>query len=140
MLDPTLGRYVALSVTVEHPLYPVTGADLAHTPVRRLIANGLRAAVLEANPDLANNPVAKTWVKGDGHSARPLAKRLREKPTNELLKQAGLVLRLERIVGGRAVVTMARCMGIDYAEAKRWLPWIRHVEKYDDCSCSFGRI
>lgn len=139
MLDPTLGRYVALSVTVEHPLYPVTGADLAHTPVRRLIANGLRAAVLEANPDLASNAVVKTWAKGDAHSARPLAKQLREWPTNDLLRQAGLIMRLERIVGGRPVITMARCLGIGYADAKRWLPKVRHVEK-NDCSCHFGMI
>lgn len=120
-----LGRYTAASVTVASPMNPVLTPDLARSAVRRTIAAGLRAPLLEANPHLAGIAAVDAWVRGDGHRARRIAASRAKHPDAALLEQAALVVRLERIVGGFAVRTMERCMGINYPTAKRWMGLLR---------------
>lgn len=115
----SLGRYAAASVTIEHPMSPVTGDTLRRTPVRRLVADGLRAQLLAANPHLSD-PVYKTWTKGDTAHARPMARRLMQEPTPEILQEAETILILERLIGGHPVKTLQRCLGIDDRTARKW--------------------
>ena len=121
------GRYVAMSVTVTHPLQPVTTHDLSRSAVRRTIADGLRPAILEANPHLASSPVVQTWAKGPNHHARKMAAAKQRHPGPEALALAALVLDLERTVGGPPVKTLARCLGLGRDEARRWADKIRRI-------------
>lgn len=122
-----LGRYAATSVVVEHPISPVVTTDLASSAVRRSIAESLRQPLLDANPQLATIPAVQTWAKGSGHRGRRLAASHAKMPTAMHLQHAATVVSLERIVGGFAIRTMERCMGIDYPTAKRWMRILRRM-------------
>lgn len=123
------GRYVAASVTLANPMAPVTTRQLAASALRRTMAEQLRAPVLAANPQLGSMPVIRTWAKGTGHTGRrPAAGRVAE-PSAELLHTAALVLRLERLVGGHTVKTLARCFHLEHEEAMRWAGRIRRLEQ-----------
>lgn len=122
---PALGRYTAAEVTVNHPMVPVKTGDLARSAVRRSIADGIRGELLDANPALASIPAVQTWAKGAPHHARKLGASHVKNPGDLHLQHAALVVRLERIVGGFAVRTLSRCMGIDYPSAKRWMRILR---------------
>lgn len=122
------GRYTAATVTISHPMNPVKTPDLARSAVRRTIAENIREQLLAANPHLTNIPAVVTWAKGEGHHARKISKSRTLEPRSIDLEHAALVVRLERIVGGFAVRTMSRCMGIDYPTAKRWMGRLKRSE------------
>lgn len=118
--SPDLGRYIAATVTVSHPFEPVTTSALARSAVRRHLAQGLREQLLAANPVLGSDDRVRTWARGEDHRGRrPAAAKVAE-PDEKLLASATTVLHLERIVGGHAVKTLARCFALEHEEAVRW--------------------
>lgn len=122
-----LGRYTATSVTVARPMAPVVTDDLSASAVRRNIAAGVRTQLLEANPELAAQRIFQTWVDPDRKS-RPIRAKFAAEPTDDLLHTASLIVRLERIAGGFPVRTLQRCLGIEHADAKRWMGRLKRKE------------
>lgn len=119
-LSRSEGRYVAMSVDVQHPMRHIRSVELHRVPVRRLIADGLRPELLAANPDLSKTPACQVWAKGPSARAHKLAQHTATDPDAATLEAARAVLQLERLVGGLPVKALERCLGIDRATAKRW--------------------
>lgn len=115
---PDEGRYVAASISVEHPFGQVRSTDLRRVAVRRSIANLLRAPLAEANPDLLTDRAVKVWASGK--TARAVSEKRAVTPGPQDLASAALVVRLERLVGGFPVRAVERACGVDYDNAKRW--------------------
>lgn len=124
-LSRSEGRYVAMSVNVQHPMRHIRSVEMRHVPVRRLIADGLRTELLAANPDLSKIPSCQIWAKGPSTRARRAAKAVVEHPSDAVLDEARTILKLERLVGGFPVRALERCLGIDYATAKKWARRLR---------------
>lgn len=119
----SLGRYTAASVTVASPMSPVRTDDLARSAVHRSIAAGIREQLLAANPQLEDRRY-QVWAD-PAKRARTIRATWAERPTDQLLAEAATIVALERIVGGFAVRAIERCMGVDYATAKRWMGILR---------------
>lgn len=121
--NAALGRYAAASVFVEHPFAEVRSSVLRRTPVRRILAEGLRPQLLEANPALGRDRAVKAWAAGK-NGRRPAAKQVAS-PDAAHLASAAAVLSLERTVGGFPVRAVERAFGIERADAARWVRLVR---------------
>ena len=121
--DPELKRYTAQSVAVESPIEPITYKNI-RLPMRRIVANGTRPGLLEANPEITKKyPAAKVWARSG--KGRKMAKAKQENPTQDILDEAWIIMELERRVGGMPIRTVSRVMGIEYHIARRWADYFR---------------
>lgn len=118
MWFPQKGRYMPASVSIAHPLVPITGGVLRHTPLRAMSAQRLREPLLAANPELLKLPAVKAFTKGTKGRA-PSAKDILDPPAKHL-EPAAIVFRLARIVGAFPVRSVQTAFALDYSDAKRW--------------------
>lgn len=111
--------YVSASVSIEHPMVAVTPTRIAKMRLGTVRRDALRAALAEANTDLAKTPAVKSYFKGT--NGRAVSEKVKVAPTGEHLEAAALVYRLAKIVGDFPVQAVARCFGLERTDASRWI-------------------
>ena len=119
MHDQKTRTYVNVSVSVESPMVAVTPTRIAKMRLGTLRRDALRAALGEANVELAKTAPVKTFFKGT--AGRPVAEKARLAPTAEHLENAALIYRLARLVGDFPVQAVSRVFGLEKVDASRWV-------------------
>jgi len=117
--DEKTGTYVNASVAVEHPVAAITPTLLGKMRLGAVRRDALRSALGEQNAELAQRAPVKSFFKGS--AGRAVAEKVRLDPTAEHQENAALIYRLARLVGDYPVQAIARCFGLEHADAKRWV-------------------
>lgn len=121
--DARRGIYAPASIALEHPMVPVTPTLLTKMRLGTIRRDALRAALAEANSELSQRSVVRTYFKGS--SGRPVSEKARETPSAEHLENAALIYLLARLVGDFPVRAVARSFGLEHSDAKRWVQLAR---------------
>lgn len=116
-------KYVASSITVEHPLEAVTGRTLRTTRLRALMVEGLREQLREANTELLDQAPVKTYFRGT--RGRAVSEKTRLDPTLAQLVDAGTVYQLASSIGDFPIKAIERCFSLDNRDAQRWMRQVR---------------
>jgi len=117
--DDRKAVYVNASLAVEHPVLAITPTLLSKLKLGSLRKTALRVALGEKNAELAKRAPVKSYFKGT--AGRAVAEKARLEPTAEHLENASIIFRLSRLVGDYPLLSVARCFGIEHADAKRWI-------------------
>lgn len=120
-------RYATMSVLVEHPMVAVTPTLMRRLRLRDIKSQLLRQELATANPDLMAIAPLKSFLKGT--HGRAVSSKDREGPSTERLEQTLAILRLARLSGDFAAVSVMRCFGIERADAEHWIKAARRHER-----------
>lgn len=122
-MNKARNRYTASSVTIETPFEQIDYQS-TRLPVQTLLAQGLKTELLKANSAYAKEyPALDRWAHNK--RGRKPSKKATQYPDEALLREAGIVMLFDRLVGGKPVQAMARAMGLTHADARRWSDKIR---------------
>jgi hypothetical protein len=119
MHNPHTDRYATMSILVEHPMVAVTPTLMRRLRLRDVKSQLLRQELAAANPELMAIAPLKTFLKGT--AGRAVSTKDREAPSTERLEQTLAILRLARLTGDFAAVSVMRCFGIERTDAEAWI-------------------
>lgn len=117
------GRYIASSVSLAHPMDPITATSLRTTRLRAVLDQTVREALQEPNTVLMGIEPVRAFLSA--RKGRSVARKYYTEPSDEHLENAALVMKLAQASGAFVVRAVESSFGIDYPTAKSWVGKVR---------------